>query len=170
MELQESIRSRRSVRKYWKKPIPDEVIRQILAAGMDAPSAGNLQSRHFYVVSDDTLKRSLGAAAYDQNFVSEASVVVVVCMDNRISAEYGKRGVDLYAIMDCAASIQNMLLLAHSLGVGTCWVGAFDERKVSELLNLPARFRPIAIIPHGYPAESPEPPSKIAFEDACDFI
>jgi nitroreductase len=170
MELSEAIANRRSIRKYKKDPIPDTLVKDILNSGMDAPSAGNLQSRHFYVVRDRALMKSLAAAALDQTFIAEASVVMVVCTDHKIRSEYGDRGEDLYAIMDCAASIQNMLLTAHSLGLGACWVGAYDERAVSRILNVPDRFRPVAIIPYGYPAESPKPPSRVAFDDACEFL
>jgi nitroreductase len=170
MELSEAITGRRSIRKYRKDLIPDRTIRQILMAAMAAPSAGNLQSRHFYIVRDAELKKQLAAAALEQTFLAQAPVVVVVCTDARIASEYGQRGLDLYAIMDCAASIQNMLLAAHSLGVGTCWVGAFDEKRVSDILRMPARFKPVALVPHGYPAESPKPPPMVRFDDACEFL
>lgn len=170
MELSEAIVNRRSIRKYKKDSIPDALVREILNSGMAAPSAGNLQSRHFYVVRDRALMKSLAAAALGQTFIAEASVVMVVCTDHKIRAEYGNRGEELYAIMDCAASIQNMLLIAHSLGLGACWVGAYDEEAVTKILNIPDRFRPVAIIPYGYPAESPGPPSKVTFDDACEFL
>jgi nitroreductase len=170
MELSEAVANRRSIRKYKKNPIPDALVSEILNSGMAAPSAGNLQSRHFYVIRDAAFKKNLAAAALDQTFIAEASVVMVVCTDHKIRAEYGDRGEELYAIMDCAASIQNMLLTAHSLGLGACWVGAYDEKAVTKILNTPDRFRPVAIIPLGYPAESPKLPSKVAFDDACDFL
>jgi nitroreductase len=170
MELSEAIVNRRSIRKYKRDPIPDALITEILNSGMAAPSAGNLQSRHFYVVRDRALMKSLAAAALDQTFIAEASVVVVVCTDHKIRAEYGDRGENLYAIMDCAASIQNMLLTAHSLRLGACWVGAYNEKAVSKILNMPDRFRPVAIIPFGYPAETPGPPHKVAFDAACEFL
>lgn len=169
MDLAEAIRGRRSIRKYLRKPVADDTVRQVLETGLEAPSAGNLQGRHFYAVKDQQLKKALAKAALDQDFISEAAVVMVVCADMRIQAEYGARGRDLYSIMDCAASIQNMMLRAYSLGLGTCWVGAFDEYKISQLLQIPARFRPVAIIPLGYPGEQPETPSRVSLESACDF-
>lgn len=170
MELSEAIVNRRSIRKYTKDPIPDTLVREILNSGMAAPSAGNLQSRHFYVVRDKALLKSLVAAAFGQTFIAEASVVVVVCTDHKVRDGYGDRGENLYTIMDCAASIQNMLLTAHSLGLGSCWVGAYDEKAVTKILNIPDRFRPVAMIPYGYPAESPGSPSKVAFDDACELL
>jgi nitroreductase len=169
MELTEAIKKRRSIRKYKRDPIPDETIREVLEAAMDAPSAGNLQSRYFFVVSDQSLRKRLAAAAYDQNFIGQAPIVVVVCTDHRIQTTYGERGIMLYAIMDCAAAIQNMMLCAYSLGLGTCWVGAFNEKEVTKLLNIPSHFRPVAIVPLGYPNESPLPPPKMPFESACEF-
>lgn len=170
MELTQAIKKRRSIRKFKRDSIPYESIREALEAAMHAPSAGNLQSRYFYVVSDQTLRKRLAAAAYDQNFIKQAPVVVVVCTDHRIQTTYGERGITLYAIMDCAAAIQNMLLCAYSLGLGSCWVGAFHEQEVTKLLNIPLHLRPVSIVPLGYPNESPAPPPKMPFENACEFL
>jgi nitroreductase len=169
MELTEAIKKRRSIRKYKRDPIPDDSITEVLQAGMDAPSAGNLQARYFYVVRDLALRRYLASAAYDQNFIKQAPVAVVVCADHRIQTTYGERGITLYAIMDCAAAIQNMMLCAYSLGLGSCWVGAFNEKEVTKCLSIPSHLRPVAIVPLGYPNESPMPPPKIPFENACEF-
>ena len=170
MKLEDAIKNRRSIRKYKDKAVSDRQIRQIIEAGMSAPSAGNLQSRYFYVVNDAATKEALATAAYDQGFISEVPVAIVVCADLRIGSEYGSRGVSLYAPMDCAAAIQNMLLAAHSLGLGTCWVGAFDENKVAEIMDAPEDLRPVAIIPIGVPAESPRPPSKLKFDEVCEYV
>jgi nitroreductase len=170
MKLEEAIRKRRSIRKYKNEPVSERQIRKIIEAGMNAPSAGNLQSRYFYIVADRELKEALAVAAYDQEFVSEAPVAIVVCADLRIGKDYGSRGVNLYAPMDCAASIQNMLLTAHAHGLGTCWVGAFDESKVAEIIDVPDDLRPVAIIPIGVPAESPRPPSRLPLDEVCEFV
>ena len=170
MTLINAIKMRRSIRKYKKAPISERHVRDIVDSGMDAPSAGNLQSRHFYVVRDLELRNGLASAAFNQRFISDAPVAIVVCADLQIKREYGSRGVSLYTVMDCAASIQNMLLTAYADGYGTCWVGAFDEAQVSDLLCIPRQFRPIAIIPVGIPNESPLPPSKVTFEQACEFL
>jgi len=169
MQLREAINNRRSIRKYKSDPVSQEHINEILESGMKAPSAGNLQSRFFYAVKEPALRSDLASAAFGHNFISQAPVTIVVCTDLRIESTYGERGTNLYAIMDCAASIQNMILTAHSLGLGSCWVGAFNETQVSSTMEIPPHLRPVAIIPLGYPAESPKPPLKVAFENACKF-
>jgi nitroreductase len=170
MELNEAIRNRRSVRKYKGTPLPVPQIRNIVRAGMDAPSAGNLQSRYFYIVTDPSLKGRLASSAFDQNFIAEAPVAIVVCADLRIKKEYGTRGEELYAPMDCAAAIQNMMLTAHADGCGTCWVGAFDEKRIADLMGIPDHLRPIAIIALGVPDETPAPPARPALEQLCEFV
>ena len=169
MDLNEGIRKRRSIRKYTQKPVPDEHLREILESALEAPSAGNLQSRYFYVIQDRGLRVSLASSALNQAFIGEAPVSVVVCADHRIREEYGIRGIDMYAIMDCAAAIENMLLTACSLGLGSCWVGAFDENAVVKTLGIPVHLRPVAIITLGYAAESPHRPARVTVEKACEF-
>jgi SagB-type dehydrogenase family enzyme len=103
----------------------------------------------------------LGEAALDQSFIEEAPVVIVVCADeNRSARRYGSRGRTLFCIQDTAAAIQNIHLTACSHGLGTCWIGAFKEDEVKTILKIPDGMRPVAIIPVGYPDESPTRPSK----------
>lgn len=169
MDLSDAILKRRSIRKYKRDALTDDIVRKIVEAGMAAPSAGNLQSRYFYAVRNADLKKRLASISLSQAFIAEAPVVFVICADLRIEREYGARGTDLYAVIDCAAAVENMLLTATSLGLGTCWVGAFDEAKVSKLLDMPRHLRPISIIPCGYPDEVPEIPGRMSFEKACEF-
>jgi nitroreductase len=170
MDVKEAIRERRSIRAYTREPVPDDHLRQVVRAGMQAPSAGNLQSRRFYVVANAKRRRELAAAALNQGFIHEAPLAIVVCADHRIRREYGERGVELYCLLDCAAATQNMMLCAYALGLGTCWVGAFDEAKVAGLLDLPSHLRPVVIFPVGYPAERPEPGPRIRFDTACKVV
>ncbi len=170
MDVKRAIRDRRSVRRYSDQPVPDELLRQVITAGMQAPSAGNLQSRRFYIVRDKRKRKRLAAAAMNQTFLAEAPLAIVVCADYRIKREYGERGMELYCLLDCAAATQNMLLCAHALGLATCWMGAFEEAKVTELLKLPNYLRPVVITPLGYPAEKPEPPSRVRFDTACKVV
>jgi len=157
METLKCIKTRRSVRNFKEKPVPEETLKRIIEAGTYAPSAGNTQDWVFVVVRDSETKRLLSSAALNQWFIAKAPVVIVVCSDlEKISRRYGERGKSLYSIQDTAAAIQNMLLAAWDLGLGTCWVGAFDEERIKEILGLPAGVRPVAIIPAGYPKEVPE--------------
>lgn len=162
VDLFEAIKGRRSIRSYRSEPVPEEFLNKVLDAARWAPSAGNRQPSEFIVVNDPMVKRYLREAALGQAFIEEAPVVIVVCADWTRSARiYGDRGRDLYCLLDGAAATQNMLLAAYALGLGTCWVGAFDEEAIRNILNLPFGFRPLAIITMGYPNEAPEPPPRM---------
>ena len=166
-----AIRERASVRHFnSSKDIPDQTIFDIIELGNRAPSAGNLQARDFIIVRDIVKRQGLAKAAYNQNFIIEAPVSIVVCANpDRSSTRYGDRGEDLYTIQDSAAAIQNMLLVIHSYGLGACWVGAFNEGQASQTLNLPGNIRPVAIIPIGYPTQRPEPSSRINIEKLVHY-
>ena len=143
---------RTSVRKFKPDALSQETIDRLLQAAIDAPSAGNKQPWHFYVVKNDQLREGLCAHAYNQRFISEAPVAIVVCADPARCAErYEQRGIELYCLQDTAAAIENILLCAVMNDLGGCWVGAFDEAGVSGVLNLPAAHRPIAILAIGHP-------------------
>ncbi|MGC8993625.1 MAG: nitroreductase family protein [Candidatus Aenigmatarchaeota archaeon] len=157
MNVFEAIAKRRSIREYQDKDVDDKLIGVMLWAACQAPSAGNLQEWRFIVVRDQKKKELLYNAALKQEHVRKAPVLIVVAADLETqSLRYGKRGELVYALEDCAAAIENMLLAATALGLGTCWVGAFDEEDVKNILQLPDFLRPIAIITVGYPAEEPE--------------
>ena len=161
MELSEAINGRHCVRRFRPDEIEEEKVEGILEAAKEAPSAGNLQARDVIVVRDSDKRRELADAAFSQNFVSEAPLVIVVCANpGKSSAKYGSRGEELYCIQDATAAVQNILLMVHSLGLGACWVGAFDENSVREVLGIPSEIRPVAIIPVGYPAEEPSAPPR----------
>ncbi len=170
MELDEAIKNRRSVRAFAKKDVPEGMVRALLEAAILAPSAGNLQSRKFLVVRKQDVRDALAAAAHGQDFISEAPVALVVCADASIERRYGERGRELYSILDCAAAIENLMLKAHALGLGTCWVGAFEEEEVARTLNLPANLKPVSIVPIGFPNEKPRAPPRVKIEDAAKFI
>ena len=155
MECIEAIKGRRSIRKFKDQPVDKELVEQLLDAAQMAPSAGNLQARDFIVISDKTTKQKLAKAAMGQSFIEQAPVAVVVIANiERSSRIYRARG-ELYAILDAAAGIENLLLAAHSMGLGACWVGAFDETQVTALLGIPDKAKPVALIPVGYPGEQP---------------
>ncbi len=169
MDILEIIKNRRSVRSFQKKEIPEEVVEKLIEALIWAPSAGNLQSRKFYFIFDQKIKEGLLKTALRQGFIAQAPLVIVGCADEKIASRYGERGQNLFSICDVSASIQNLMLLAYSEGLGTCWVGAFDEKEVSKVLNLPGNLRPIIILPVGYPSEKPKAPSRVSKEEAIEF-
>ncbi len=144
---------RYSCRRFAPTPLTGSEVEAILDAAVWAPSAGNLQPWRFLVVTSDILRRRLSNAA-GQAFVGEAPVVIVVCAVPRESfPRYGERGTSLYCLQDTAAAVENILLAATELGLGSCWVGAFDEAAAAEALELPAGWRPVAMVPLGRPLE-----------------
>ncbi len=164
MECMEVIQGRRSIRKFKDQAVGKEIIEELLKAAQMAPSAGNLQARDFIIVTSKITKQKLTKAALGQSFIEQAPVVIVVVANiERSSRIYRSRG-ELYAIQDATAGIENMLLAAYSMGLGTCWIGAFDENAVGELLGIPDKTLPVAIISVGYPDEQPVMPPRIAME------
>jgi nitroreductase len=158
MEVFETIIKRQSVRMYDKKDVPNELIGQMIEAAVHAPSAGNIQPWEFIVVKEKNTKKELALAALKQRHVEEAPVVIVVCANLEKSVDkYGERGKTLYCIQDTAAAIENMLLVATSLGLGACWVGAFEENKVKPILNIPEKLRPVALVTVGFPVSYMKP-------------
>ncbi len=170
MDFFEVVKMRRSVRSYLDEDVSDEEIRRLLEAATLAPSAGNCQPWEFVIVRDGKRKEALSKAALGQRFVAEAPVVIVVCANvPRTAAHYGSRGASLYVIQDTAAATQNILLAATAMGLATCWVGAFDEGKVWEILELPDEVRPLAIVPVGRPRRVPSMPPRIPLERVVHY-
>jgi nitroreductase len=166
MNVFDCITTRRSIRKFEKKEVDDRLIGVMLYMATHAPSCGNLQDWNFLIVKDEGVKEKLFEAALQQPFIKEAPVLIVACADlEKASMKYGKRGEVLYSIQDTASAITILLLTANVLGLGTTWVGAFDEERVKDILQLPERLRPIALIPVGYAAEKPEMPKRLPFEN-----
>lgn len=153
----ETVRHRHSVRKYHPDmPVEREKLHAILEMACAAPTAGDLQSYRIVVVTDPAQRSALSKAAKDQEFMSQAPVSLVFCADTeRAAQEYGERGRDLYAVQDATIAASYAQLAIVAAGLGTAWVGYFDEERVVELLGLEPGIRPIAIISVGYPAELP---------------
>jgi nitroreductase len=156
------ILSRRSIRRYEAKDIPEEVLRQILEAGRQAPSAANRQPVRFVIVKDHDLLKVLCDTLFSR-FVKYAPVAIVGCADVK-SLLTGK-----WAVVDAAIAMQNMIISAWTLGVGSCWIGACDEAKVKELLKIPEKWKVVALVTLGYPAEQPKPRRKKPFEEMFSF-
>ena len=169
MDVMEAIYGRRSIRSYKNENVPEEVIKKAIDCGIHAPSAGNLQPWEFVIVRDKEIKRELYKACYSQSHVLEAPVLIVICADIMRSAHYGSRGMNLYALQDTAAATQNILLSLYSMGYGTCWVGAFNERMVREILNLPKDIRPVAIITVGKGNERPKKRELRALDEVIHY-
>ncbi|MBU90781.1 hypothetical protein CMO94_04515 [Candidatus Woesearchaeota archaeon] len=170
MEVFDAIRSRRSIRKYKDKQVAWDNIVTIMQAGKYAPSAGNLQNWKFIVVKNDETRKAIAKACLQQEWMEVAPVfIVVVAEPEKAERYYGSRGARLYTIQGCSAAIENMLLTAHSLGLGTCWIGAFDEDEIWRVLGLPEEKSVQAVITIGYADENPEPPPKYRIEHMMFF-
>ena len=152
MDVLEAIKGRRSIRKFTAQPVSRALLEELADAARWAPSAGNIQPWRFVVVTAADVRRALAAAAYGQEFVAQAPAVVTVVAAPPPGDHYGPRGPELYCLQDTAAATQNLLLAAYARGLGTCWVGAFDEGAVARVLALPPGERPVALVPVGYPA------------------
>jgi len=154
MNVSEAIKNRYSVRKYKPDPIPEEKLNKILEAARLAPSAHNAQDWKFIVVRDKTKRKQLAIAANSQDFVGEAPVVIVAVATNpdRIMS----CGVPTYAV-DLAIAIDHMTLQAVEEGLGTCWIGAFSQEKVKEILQIPQQYKVVVLLPLGFPADTPGP-------------
>ncbi len=153
-EVLKAIRDRRTVRRFKPDPIDEKRLQMVLEAGRWAPSFSNLQPWRFVVVRDLGLKIALDKAARESVLhlgINEAPVVILVCVDRRIDP--------LHAIEAGAAATQNMTLAAHSLGLGTGWIGIWGtetETSIQKLLKLPETVRVVSLVPIGIPDESPE--------------
>lgn len=162
---------RRSTKRFSPHPVELDKVLQIIQAGTLAPSSGNIQNWSFVVITDVGKIRALYHHTLDQDPFLSAMAAVIVCGDVEYAhSMYGMRGKRLYTVQNCAAAIQNMLLAAQAVGLGACWIGAFDEDKVSLMFNIPNhRHRPQAIVLFGYPAEEPEPKGAKALESVVFF-
>ena len=162
MSLIDFILTRRSIRRYEKKEIPEDVLAQIFEAGRQAPSAANKQPIRFIIVKDDEKKKGFSNLLFNR-FIGDAPVVIVGCADVN-SLLTGK-----WATLDATIAMQNMVIAAWTLGVGSCWIGAFNEEKVKELLKIPDKWKVVALVTLGYPAEQPKQRKKKAVEELFSF-
>jgi nitroreductase len=170
MKFDETLAGRRSIRKYESRSISRDLIFQLLEAAEMAPSAGNLRARRYFVVIKKEIRKVLAIAAYGQSQAEKAPLLIVICSDiERSRRRYGDRG-NLYSIQDATVAAMCLLLKAYDLGLGACWIGAFDEDIVGETLNLDTSIVPVAIISLGWPAEQPTSPPKRQNNEVVSWI
>lgn len=162
METYEAIMSRRSIRKFTKKPIDKSVYEKLIKAGMYAPSARNMQSWHFVLITERELLDKIPYAHPNAAMCSEAQAAIIVCGDLTIeeSAEYNA--------INCSAATQNILLAAQDLGIGSVWLGVYPRADrvagITNLLKLPPNIIPVSIIALGYPGEEKGIPDRFIKE------
>lgn len=151
MDAIEAILTRRSIRQYASGTIPDETVRTLLEAAMAAPSARNLQPWTFVLLDDRAILDAIPDFHPHAKMLRNAPLAILVCADTT------RQPLEGYWLQDCAAATQNLLLAAHALGLGACWVGVQprEEREAGlrRLLSLPNEIRPVALVALGWPAE-----------------
>lgn len=147
----DTILTRRSIRKYTKKQVPDETVRELLKASMSAPSAGNEQTWEFLIIRDRKTLTDLQKVHPHSQMLDSASVAVLVCGDLKREVYSG------FWVQDCSAATENLLLAAHAKGLGAVWLGIYPMQErvegMKKLLMLPENIMPLALVPLGYPAE-----------------
>lgn len=170
MNLIDALKSRRSTRKYQPRPIPKDLALSLIDAAETAPSAGNLSARKYILVSNDDMRGVLAMAAYNQEHIAKAPLLIVVCADVKASSvRYGSRG-SLFAIQDADAATMCLLLAAHDAGLGACWNGVFDDDLVRQALRLEDDILPIAILSLGWPEKIPIRPERTKRVGAISWI
>ncbi len=153
MDTLEAIHTRRSIRKYTDRPVPRELVKELLRAAMCAPSAVNAQPWVFIVIDDPKLLDEIPTFSPYAGMCREAQLAVLVCGDTTQEKAPG------YWVQDCSAATQNLLLAAHALGLGAVWTGIYPmEDRVDgfrKAFGLPEHVIPLGLVPIGYPAQQP---------------
>jgi len=143
---------RRSVRSFRKDSIPEEVLNRVLEAARVAPSGGNRQPWRFILVQDEALKHEMISACNNQSFVADAPLIVVAC-GQRLPINTGGYMGELSVLLDVAIAFTHLILAARAEGLGTCWIGGFNNDEVKRLLEVPEGYEVVAVSPLGYPSD-----------------
>jgi len=146
MDILSEIKSRRSIRKYKSDPVPDDLPQKVIEAGSSAPTAHNSQALEFIVVRDKATKDALAKIQTNGPFIGQAPIIIIVLAD---------RNKTNWPVYDGASAVENMLLEASSLGLGSCWIAPHYQDEVRALLNIPDHYEQISTLPLGYPSEQP---------------
>ena len=166
MDVLTAIKERRSIRKYSAKPVEEQKLQKVLEAARLSPSARNQQEWKFIVVKDSETRKRLTEEAINQPFVGEAPIILVCCGTETESIM--RCGQPRYTV-DLSIATAYMILAAYEQGLGTCWLGSFDENKVKEILNIPEDVRVVSITPLGYPDESPAPKPRKELDEIISY-
>lgn len=153
MEFSEVLKARRSTRQFTSEGVTAEQIMKLIDAAIAAPNSCNMQSWHFYVVTDDNIKKKLSETKTVADWATTAPVIFVVCTAAKaLTARFGDIAENLFAVQDTAAAIENILLAAADMGLGGCFMGAFDKDKCREIVGVAEDHRLVAMVPVGHPA------------------
>ncbi|MDH3650416.1 MAG: nitroreductase family protein [Saprospiraceae bacterium] len=197
LTTKEAIEKRRSIRKFKPETIPDKVISALLESARLAPSGCNAQPWRFKIVKDYAIKKQLQTIAYNQTFITEAPVVLVVCADiegyiegrtsgvqdlgeigvfndeiceilnrkTKIKSQMSIKNLSLSVAFNVAIAIEHIVLRAQDFGLGTCWMRLIDAKAIQQLFNWKEKIYPVALLPIGYPNESPPPRKRRTLEE-----
>lgn len=171
MEFFDTLKTRRSTRQFTNRPVSADEIMKLVDAAVSAPNACNMQSWHFYVVTDAAVKAKLAEEKAVAEWATTAPVIFVVCTAaEKICARFGPIGEELFAVQDTAAAIENILLCAADMGLGGCFMGAFDKEKVRSLVGVRDEHKPVAMVPVGEPANILPPRPRNPIECVVTFV
>jgi nitroreductase len=166
VDIDKAIRERRSIRKFKKRPVSWKKINEILESFIYAPCAGNLQNWRLIILKNDG---KLNKACYEQEAIVDCDFLVIICSDDaELKRHYKKKG-EIFAIQNTSAGIQNMLLKAYSLKIGSCWIGVYNEEKIKGILKIPDNIKIHAIVAFGYPDEKPDMPLRASLRSIINF-
>jgi nitroreductase len=157
MEYFEVVEKRQSIRKYQSRPIEPEKLEAILKAANQAPSAGNFQAYEIYVTIKQSVRNALARTTWDMAWIAAAPLLIIFCTHAK-RCQYP--GPDSCAMQDTSIATTQAMLAVTALGLGGCWIGAFDPTRVAELIGAPEGVRPMSILAIGYADESPERTSR----------
>lgn len=168
MSVLETIKQRQSIRRYKENLIPEEVLFRVVEAARLAPSGKNLQPWKFIIVKNQALKKKLAEASFGQRFIAKAPLVIVACgFPDKCYSHMG-RYMKSWPV-DVTIALEHLILQAQEENLGTCWIGAFEEKKVKAILNVPKEVRVLALTPLGYPDESPPFRGRKSLEEIISF-
>jgi nitroreductase len=171
MEFTEVIRNRHSIRTFTDQPVEAEKLQQILETANLAPSAGNLQAYEIYVVTDAKKRDGLSCAALAQEYIGVAPVALVFCTHPELTqGRYTERGTRLYTVQDATIACTFAMLAATNLGLGSVWVGTFDEKVVRLIIGAPDSQVPVVILSIGYSGEFPEQHPRRPLEQLAHWV
>lgn len=168
MDVVELIKTRRSIRSFTSDPVSDEVLRQLVDAGCWAPTASNMQAWQFVVVRDKETIKKLQRFSPGL-FVAPPALIVIGVDRNRAFAKCGEMGRDLLCVFDACMAAQNIMLLAHSMGLGTCVLRSFDQKAFQIMLDIPEQVTPELVITVGVPKGMPKPPERRPLGEVLHF-
>ena len=164
MSMVDVVLSRRSIRRYEQKEVPRDVLDKILEAGRQAPSAANRQPWHFIVLRDYEIKKELSKGLFNRH-IKDSAFTVVGCAYTGL----WHIGTRKWSVIGTAIALQNMVIAAWAMGVGSCWIGDFSEDKIRQLLSIPDEWMVVALVSFGYPSEKPKPKRRKPIEEIVSF-